>query len=162
VTSAELARAAQLVGAVADPELPEISIVDLGILRSVQETPGGRIIVTITPTYSGCPALEEISACIEAVLHADGFEDVEIETVLSPAWSTDMITDAGREKLRQQGIAPPPAHASRSLALHLLKVPCPNCGSSNTRLVSRFGSTACRSHRQCRACGEPFDHVRPI
>lgn len=162
MTSAELARAAQLVGEVADPELPELSIQDLGILRSVQETPGGGILVTITPTYSGCPALDEIRVGIEAVLRAHGVEHVEIETTLSPAWSTDMITDTGREKLRQQGIAPPPVRASRSPALLSLKVPCPNCGSSDTRLVSRFGSTACRSHRQCRACGEPFDHVRPL
>ena len=129
---------------VPDPEVPAVSVVDLGIVRAVDE---GRVV--ITPTYTGCPATEVIERDIRAALDAAGFRHVRIETALSPAWTTDWITPRGREKLRAYGIAPP---VPRGAA-----VACPQCGSADTEEISRFGSTACKALWRCRACAEPFD-----
>ena len=127
---------------VADPEIPVVSVVDLGIVRSVEPDR-----VVITPTYTGCPATQVIERDIRAALDAAGYRAVRIETALSPAWTTDWITPEGRRKLREYGIAPP----TRSAVL------CPQCGSGDTEEISRFGSTPCKALWRCRACAEPFD-----
>jgi ring-1,2-phenylacetyl-CoA epoxidase subunit PaaD len=147
--------ARDVVSAIADPEIPVISIHDLGVLRDVEVSTDGTVIVTITPTYSGCPAMDAIRSDIRTALTEHGFEQVEIRTVLQPAWTTDWISERGRKRLQEFGIAPP-----RSSPLLDLAVACPRCGSRRTRLVSRFGSTACKAHRACLDCQEPFDHFK--
>lgn len=144
---------ADVVGSVPDPELRVVTIAELGILRSV--TDGERVRVEITPTYAGCPAMDTIREDIRAALHEAGRDEVDIVTVLSPPWSTDMITPAGRDALARAGIAPPTEKG-------LLTIPpvCPRCGSGRTEEISRFGPTACQSLWRCLACQEPFDHVR--
>jgi ring-1,2-phenylacetyl-CoA epoxidase subunit PaaD len=137
---------------VVDPELPVLTLQDLGVLRDVVED-GDRVFVTITPTYTGCPAMKEIEADIRAALPG---RDVEVRTVLSPAWTTDWMTEAGRAKLAAAGIAPP----QRGPVVVGLTLRCPQCGSPDTEQLSRFGSTACKELWRCRACREPFDHVR--
>jgi ring-1,2-phenylacetyl-CoA epoxidase subunit PaaD len=127
---------------VPDPEIPVISIVELGIVRSVEP---GRVVVT--PTYTGCPATQVIERDIRDALDAAGYRNVRIDTVLAPAWTTDWITPEGRRKLHAYGIAPPAAQA----------VACPQCGSADTEEISRFGSTPCKALWRCRACAEPFD-----
>ena len=149
-----------------DPELPMLTIEDLGILRSVDVTDGG-IAVAITPTYSGCPAMREISADVRARLGRAGFERVTVATRLAPAWSSDWITPEGRRKLAAAGIAPPsPApHRSGPVPLTLGRpVPprCPRCGSPDTRLTAQFSATACKSLHRCDACGEPFEGVKAL
>ena len=139
---------------VPDPEVPAVSVVDLGIVRSVRETPPA---VLITPTYTGCPATEFIKTEIRKALDSAELNDVAVETVLSPPWSTDWITDAGREKLRAYGIAPPPH--SRTLTSRPTPA-CPRCNSSNTQEISRFGSTPCKALWRCLSCSEPFDHFK--
>ena len=131
---------------VPDPEIPAVSVVDLGIVREVSAER-----VTITPTYSGCPATLAIEQSIRAALDAAGFRQVRIETVLSPPWTTEWITSAGRTKLRAYGIAPPEPSGA---------VACPQCGSSNVEEVSRFGSTPCKGQWRCRDCLEPFDRFK--
>jgi ring-1,2-phenylacetyl-CoA epoxidase subunit PaaD len=131
---------------VPDPEIPAVSVVDLGIIRSVEPHR-----VTITPTYTGCPATQAIERDIRAALDAAGYRDVAIETVLSPPWSTDWITPEGRAKLQAYGIAPPSPAATAT---------CPQCGSADTVEVSRFGSTPCKALWRCRACAEPFDRFK--
>jgi ring-1,2-phenylacetyl-CoA epoxidase subunit PaaD len=151
-----------VVAAVVDPELRVVTIDELGILRDVTNDPNtGRVTVTITPTYSGCPAMDVIRADIRRALAAAGHADADVVTVLRPAWSTDMINDAGRAKLAAAGIAPPQATRSNAVAL-TLSVKCPRCGSADTEEISRFGSTACKALRRCRACAEPFDHVKRL
>jgi ring-1,2-phenylacetyl-CoA epoxidase subunit PaaD len=149
------------VGAVPDPEIPVITIADLGILRGVS-VDGDVVRVQITPTYSGCPAMEEIRSDVVAVLHEHGFSDVRVETVLSPAWTTDWMSAAGRRKLEEYGIAPPrrsgPVGGPVSVTLGGLT--CPQCGSRDTEELSRFASTACKSMWRCRSCREPFDHFK--
>jgi ring-1,2-phenylacetyl-CoA epoxidase subunit PaaD len=147
--------ARELVAAIPDPEIPVISIDDLGVLRSVETAEDGGIVVTITPTYSGCPAIDAIRSDIHSMLAAHGYDRVEVKTALRPAWTTDWISERGREQLRAYGIAPP-----RTSPLLDLAVACPRCGSLRTKLVSRFASTACKAHRVCRNCGEPFDHFK--
>jgi ring-1,2-phenylacetyl-CoA epoxidase subunit PaaD len=151
------------VAAVPDPELPMVTIEDLGILREVSVRDGG-VHVTITPTYAGCPAMEAIRADVEAAAQqALPGCPVVVHTVLAPAWSTDDMTEAGRRKLEEAGIAPPAARTStgRTSTTGLaLTVRCPQCGSPDTRELSRFGSTACKSLWRCTACGEPFDHFK--
>jgi ring-1,2-phenylacetyl-CoA epoxidase subunit PaaD len=127
---------------VPDPEIPVVSVVDLGIVRSVEPDR-----VVITPTYTGCPATEAIGRDIRAALDSAGYRDVRIETALSPAWTTDWISEEGKRKLRAYGIAPPTRRA----------VSCPQCGSTETEEISRFGSTPCKALWRCRACAEPFD-----
>jgi ring-1,2-phenylacetyl-CoA epoxidase subunit PaaD len=147
-----LEEARRLAGEVPDPELPVVTIADLGILRDVRERPGGGFEVTITPTYSGCPAMDAIRDDIRRVLPG-----ATVTTVLSPPWSSDWITEEGRRKLREHGISPPGAAVSLTLSAR-----CPRCGSLRTRLVSRYGSTACKALFACADCLEPFDHVKEI
>jgi ring-1,2-phenylacetyl-CoA epoxidase subunit PaaD len=162
--SAEWAVAA----AVLDPEVPVLTIEDLGILRSVEVSDDG-VVVQITPTYSGCPAVDAIRDDVVAAFAAAGRSDVRVELVLSPAWSTDEMSDAGRRKLQEYGIVPPsPRGPSAHGAAGGAPVPltlslrCPQCGSPDTRELSRFGSTACKSLWVCGACREPFDHFKAI
>lgn len=136
---------------VPDPEIPAVSIVDLGIVRGV-ECEGNIASVALTPTYSGCPATHAIELAARLALDAAGFEQVTIRTVLSPPWSTTMISDEGREKLRRYGIAPPVESGGPAQ--------CPRCGSSNTHEVSRFGSTPCKALWRCETCSEPFDRFK--
>ncbi|MGQ0464737.1 MAG: 1,2-phenylacetyl-CoA epoxidase subunit PaaD [Sporichthyaceae bacterium] len=152
-----LERVRAAVAAVPDPELPALSIADLGILRDVT-VDGDRVIVTVTPTYSGCPALDAIRADVEAAAAAVGAE-VEVRTVLAPAWTTDWMTDAGRRALAEYGIAPPGPRRDGPVAL-TLSVRCPQCGSPDTRETSRFSATACQSLWSCRSCREPFTHFK--
>jgi ring-1,2-phenylacetyl-CoA epoxidase subunit PaaD len=163
----ELERARSAAAAVVDPELPMLTLADLGVLRSV-ELEDDRVVVTVTPTYTGCPATATIRADLRLALAGAGFKDVDVRTTLTPAWSTDWITEAGRAALQQHGIAPPGAarRARGPVALELLAAPprvtCPRCGSEETGLVSRFGASACTSHHVCRACREPFDKVKEL
>ena len=161
-------RAARVVAGVGDPELPLVTLGDLGIVREVRQVDDG-VVVTITPTYSGCPAMETIRADILAALRLAGFARAAVRTVLTPAWTTDWISDAGRAKLAAAGIAPPgpaPRRAAGPVPLVLggraEPVACPRCGSSETERISAFGATACRELRRCPACREPFEHVKEI
>jgi ring-1,2-phenylacetyl-CoA epoxidase subunit PaaD len=151
---------------VPDPELPMLTVADLGILRDVRER-DGAVTVTITPTYSGCPAMREISADLRARLRLAGYLDVTVRTELSPAWTTDWITAEGRRKLAAAGIAPPGRAPTRTGPIPLtltaaVPVPCPRCGSARTRRMSAFGATACRALHACEQCLEPFEHVKEI
>jgi ring-1,2-phenylacetyl-CoA epoxidase subunit PaaD len=166
--SVDLARARQLAGSVPDPELPMLTLGDLGILRDVGAV-GDRVVVSITPTYLGCPALAEMGADVARRLADGGFADAEVRVVIAPPWSSDWITAAGRRKLAAAGIAPPgrvPRAAAGPVALTLTAgradVRCPACGSADTVLSAAFGATACRDLYRCRACREPFDHVKEI
>jgi ring-1,2-phenylacetyl-CoA epoxidase subunit PaaD len=151
--------AREAVAAVVDPEIRAVTIEELGILRDVREM-DGRVTVTITPTYSGCPAMDVIRADIRAALRVAGHPDAEVLTVLSPAWSTDDISAAGRAKLAAAGIAPPGPARHRGPVPLRLAVRCPRCGSADTEELSHFGSTACKALWRCRACAEPFEHVK--
>ena len=142
---------------VPDPEIPVISIVDLGVVRGIRRAPPA---VLITPTYTGCPAARVIEASVRAVLDGAGYPDVAIKTVLSPPWTTDWISDAGRDALTQYGIAPPPHGANARRLGNADDTLCPRCSSRDTREVSRFGSTPCKALMQCLACGEPFDRFK--
>ncbi|CAD5138428.1 putative multicomponent oxygenase/reductase subunit for phenylacetic acid degradation [Microbacterium sp. Nx66] len=155
------AQAWRIAAAVPDPEVPVLTIEDLGVLRAV-ELRGERVVVDITPTYSGCPAMDTIRDDVVLALTAAGFGDVEVRLVLSPAWTTDWMSDAGKQKLRAYGIAPPSGRAAMPAGpIRLaLSVRCPRCGSLDTREVSRFGSTSCKALYECRACLEPFDHFK--
>jgi ring-1,2-phenylacetyl-CoA epoxidase subunit PaaD len=163
-TSMSTARA--VAETVTDPELPMLTLADLGVLREVRETADG-VVVTITPTYTGCPAMDAMRADLSAALHQAGYADVDVRTVLAPAWTTDWITSEGRRKLAEAGIAPPGA-APRggpvplTLTAPVKRVPCPRCGSPDTELVSEFSATACKALRRCRSCDEPFEHVKEI
>jgi ring-1,2-phenylacetyl-CoA epoxidase subunit PaaD len=159
--SLDEARAAA--AAVLDPELPVLSIADLGILRDVAMSDDGSVVVTITPTYSGCPAMDVIRRDVEDAVRAAGFARVAVRTVLSPAWTTDWLTESGRQALQDYGIAPPSRRTTSTGPVALsLSVRCPQCGSPDTRESSRFGSTACKSLWVCNACREPFDHMKAI
>src|SRR5690349_11758849 len=150
-----MAAAAQVV----DPEIPVLSIVDLGVLRAV-EVEGDTVRVAITPTYSGCPAMRMIELSLEAALRSAGIEKFRIETVLSPTWTTDWLNDEGRQKLRDFGIAPPVGVASRRALFGADAVACPRCGSADTERIAEFGSTACKALYRCRQCREPFDYFK--
>ncbi|MEV4844179.1 1,2-phenylacetyl-CoA epoxidase subunit PaaD [Micromonospora matsumotoense] len=151
------------VAAVVDPEIRVITIDELGILRAVDEDPTtGRVLVTITPTYTGCPAMDVIRADIRRALAAAGHPGAEVRTVFSPAWSTDWISAEGRAKLAAAGIAPPTPVGSAGAVPLTLAVRCPLCGSPETEQVSRFGSTACKALWRCRSCSEPFDHLKAL
>jgi ring-1,2-phenylacetyl-CoA epoxidase subunit PaaD len=166
VSGADLTAVRAALQEVVDPEIPVLTIEDLGVLRDVTVGDDGRLEVTITPTYSGCPAMDTIRADVERVLAAEGFTDARVRTVLAPAWTTDWLTEEGRRKLAEAGIAPPrPAAATPPLGpepVPVALVRCPRCGSADTRLVSRFGSTACKALRACNRCLEPFDHFKAI
>lgn len=144
---------------VCDPEVPVLTIEDLGVLRDV-EVDGDRVTVTITPTYSGCPAMDTIRDDVLLALTDAGFAHVDVRLTLSPAWTTDWMTDAGKRKLVDYGIAPPTGRAPAGPIRIALAVRCPRCGSLDTREVTRFGSTSCKALYECRACLEPFDHFK--
>ena len=148
-----------IAASVLDPEVPVLTIEDLGILRSV-DVADQTVTVTITPTYSGCPAMEAIRNDIVAAFSVHGLDDVDVRFVLAPAWTTDWMSDEGRRKLEEYGVAPP-GRTDRPVALSL-SVRCPQCGSPDTRELSRFGSTACKSLWVCSSCREPFDHFKTI
>jgi ring-1,2-phenylacetyl-CoA epoxidase subunit PaaD len=163
---------------VADPEIPVLTLADMGVLRSATVTDDGVAHVEITPTYCGCPAMDAMATDIKTAVRAAGFDQVEVSLVWSPAWSTDWMSASGRAKLAAYGIAPPrgrspkdgagpgqaadAGHSPTSLTLRSSPIRCPQCGSTATHLVSRFGSTACKALRQCDACGEPFDHFKEL
>ena len=151
----------RIAASVPDPEVPVLTIEDLGVLRAV-EVDGTSVHVDITPTYSGCPATDTIRDDVILALTAAGFDEVEVRLVLSPAWTTDWMTEAGKTKLAAYGIAPPSGRAAVSTGpIRLsLSVRCPRCGSLDTREVSHFGSTSCKALFECRACLEPFDHFK--
>lgn len=169
VSPAETARRAEqevwaTLGGVPDPELPVVSVVDLGIARAVTVSPDGRAVrVTITPTYSGCPAMEVIERTVAESLAAR-FADVRVETVLAPAWTTDWITAEGRRKLAEHGIAPPQRPAGDGPVPLGSGIPraCPQCGSVCTERLSEFGSTSCKALYRCLDCREPFDYVKSL
>ena len=152
---------------VPDPEIPVVSIVELGIVRSV-EWQGSRLVVAVTPTYSGCPATEMINTLIRETLALIGVNELELTNQLSPAWSTDWIAPEAKERLRGFGIAPPHVLGNRidvagisPLRRARIAVPCPRCASDNTQLLSQFGSTACKAQYRCLDCREPFDYFKP-
>ena len=146
-----------------DPEIPVITIVDLGIVRDVI-VKDNSVIVEITPTYSGCPAYEPIEKEIISRLKEEGFANVQIKKTLSPAWSTDWMSDEAKERLRKYGIAPPEKSTSDKNALlgKQKNILCPHCGSDNTEMISMFGSTACKAIYKCKNCTEPFDYFKCI
>ena len=144
----DLERARDVSSRVVDPEIPVLTIADLGILRDIRAD-GHRVVASITPTYSGCPAMHQIATDLRSALGAAGFDDVDIAIVHDPPWSSDWITPEGLEKLAGFGIAPPGG-----------EIVCPKCRSGSARVVSRFGSTACKALMACTSCGEPFDHFK--
>jgi ring-1,2-phenylacetyl-CoA epoxidase subunit PaaD len=163
VPGTDLDRARAAIGAVTDPEIPVLTLDDLGVVRAVTREPDGTIAVTITPTYSGCPAMQVMALDLQTALAAAGFENARIITTLSPAWTTDWMSPAGREKLRAYGIAPPAAKATRrALFGEEASLACPRCGATQTRKISEFGSTACKALWRCEACLEPFDAFKCI
>ena len=158
VTTAEQVR--EVLASVHDPEIPVITIDALGILRDVS-VDGSRVVVTVTPTYSGCPAMDEIRADIVTALSAAGVDDVEVRTELAPAWTTDWMSESGKQKLREYGIAPPGPRAPGEVLLQIRpRITCPQCGSSDTEEMARFASTSCKSMWRCLTCREPFDHFK--
>ena len=158
-------RARGAAASVLDPELPMVTVAELGILRDVT-LHDGRVEVTITPTYLGCPALHEIASDLRHRLHEAGFADVTVHVRLAPAWTSDAITEEGRRKLHAAGIAPPRPAPSGPIPLALLRprarVPCPRCGSAETGELAAFGATPCTALHRCRGCGEPFEYVKDI
>jgi ring-1,2-phenylacetyl-CoA epoxidase subunit PaaD len=158
-----VARAIEAVRAVADPEIPVLTLGDLGVLRAISIAPDGALEVTITPTYSGCPAMKAMELDLRTALAKAGLADARIKTVLAPAWTTDWMSAEGREKLRAYGVAPPVGNASRRALFGEETAPtCPRCGSARTVKISEFGSTACKAHWRCEACLEPFDAFKCI
>jgi len=146
---------------VSDPEIPALSVVDMGIVREV-EWEGEQLLISITPTYSGCPAMRMIESEIMKAFNTEGVK-ASVRRVLSPAWTTEWLSEKGRQMLIESGIAPPaPAQGSVELRLPADGITCPFCASQDTELVSEFGSTACKSLHRCRACGSPFDYFKPL
>jgi ring-1,2-phenylacetyl-CoA epoxidase subunit PaaD len=163
-----LAKARRVAQSVPDPELPMLTLADLGILREVTVA-DGRVVVSLTPTYAGCPAIAEIRADLASRLAAAGFAEVEMRTVLSPAWTSDFISPDGHRKLAEAGIAPPrsrPDVPAGPVPLTLFGpgpgVTCPVCGSADTQRTAAFSGTACKDLYRCRSCAEPFEHVKEI
>ena len=146
-----------LLETVCDPEIPVLTIIDLGIVRDVKYE-SGVANITITPTYSGCPAMDAISIDIRFKLIEHGFTNIKITSVLSPAWTTDWMSENGKRKLNAYGIAPPRLVADGITSVNILQ--CPQCHSTNTKLISQFGSTACKALYQCNDCKEPFDYFK--
>ncbi len=163
-------RARSIAARVADPEIPVISIEDLGILREVTVDEEGRVEVIITPTYSGCPAMNEIASDVRSELAAEGFANASVKLVLAPAWNTDMITERGRRALHDFGIAPPGPRGTGPVPVLLStrrptpqrRPKCPQCGSEDTHEISRFGSTSCKALHRCGDCQEPFDYFKAL
>ena len=163
-----MSTAAAVAGSVTDPELPMLTLAELGILREVREEDDG-VVVTITPTYSGCPAMEAIRADLLTALRSAGFARAQVRTVLAPAWTTDWITESGRAKLAAAGISPPgpaPRRGAGPVPLMLGTrrdaVACPHCSHPDTERIAAFSATACRELRRCPVCREPFEHVKEI
>lgn len=152
-------RAWNAAASVVDPEIPVLTIADLGVLRDVV-LDGDHVEVEITPTYSGCPAMNMIALEIEVALERAGFHHPRVRTVLSPAWTTDWMSEQGRQKLKEYGIAPPQAGGGRRALFGEQQVACPQCGSVNTEVLSEFGSTSCKALWRCKACREPFDYFK--
>lgn len=151
-TTIDIVRLRDVVSGVVDPEIPVLTIEDLGVLREVA-VEDGQVVVTITPTYSGCPAMRQISDDIIGALEHVGVDDATVRTAHKPAWSTDWITEEGHQKLAEFGIAPPSGEA---------EVLCPRCQADRPRMVARFGSTACKALMVCSSCGEPFDYFKEL
>ena len=154
----ETAQLFDLLSSVVDPEIPVLTLQDLGVLRDISVN-NGEINVTITPTYAGCPAMDTMRSDIEATLAEAGYQQVSVRTSLSPAWTTDWMSDNGRKKLRAYGIAPP---ANTSCGQQLGNIECPQCESGDVKKISEFGSTACKALYQCQDCREPFDYFKCI
>jgi ring-1,2-phenylacetyl-CoA epoxidase subunit PaaD len=165
----------RLAGAVPDPELPVVSLAELGVLRGIRVVGPGRVTVELTPTWTACPAIDTMAADVTDVLKAYGMAEVEVRTVLSPAWSTDAISAEGRRKLAEAGVAPPrlrsPGRTSPGWSAGApgagpvaveLAIRCPHCGSTDTALLSPFSSTTCKALRRCETCREPFDHFKEV
>ncbi len=168
-SSTDAGHARHIASQVPDPELPMLTLADLGVLREVEVGADGTVVATLTPTYSGCPAMAEMRAAVAARLTEAGYARVEIRTVLDPPWTTDWITPDGRRKLAEHGIAPPgPAPRSAPGPVPLVlsptrhQVACPRCGSADTEETSRFGATSCKALWRCRACREPFEYLKEI
>ncbi|QDO90423.1 phenylacetate-CoA oxygenase subunit PaaJ [Ornithinimicrobium ciconiae] len=165
LTAAQVAELEQKIRDIPDPEIPVISIDDLGIVRDISvDADGGLVRVTITPTYSGCPAVQAISDHISWTVRQQGLE-AEVDTTLSPAWTTDWMSEKGRESLRRFGIAPPTGTRPAgpvAVGLSVRQVACPTCGSLETEELSRFGGTACKALRRCLTCREPFEEFKAI
>lgn len=159
--SALRTRAWDVAAQIVDPEIPVLTIEDLGVLREVHED-GDRVRVDLTPTYSGCPAIDAMRDDVRTALQGAGFREVEVRTVLSPAWTTDWMTADGRRKLHEYGITPPNARASEGRVALRMAVKCPRCDSLDTREVARFGSTSCKALYECNACLEPFDFFKVL
>ena len=167
---ADVAQIGRWLDAIPDPEIPAISITDLGIVRGVRVAADGACHITITPTYSGCPAMQVIGDAITGALHGHGMLEVVLHTQLTPAWTTDWMTAAGKQKLRNYGIAPPAEQvidisrlgpsAAISRKAPTLSIACPNCGSTHTEVTSQFGSTPCKALYKCLDCREPFDYFK--
>lgn len=164
-------RARLIAAAVPDPELPMLTLADLGVLRGIEVEQDGTVVARLTPTYSGCPAMAEMRAEVAARLRAAGFSDIRVVTALDPPWSTDWISPEGRRKLAEHGIAPPAARQSQHPAPGPIRldltaapadVPCPRCASADTEEISRFAATACTALRRCHACLEPFPHLKDL
>ncbi|MET1034513.1 MAG: 1,2-phenylacetyl-CoA epoxidase subunit PaaD [Arthrobacter sp.] len=152
----------RIASSVTDPEIPVLTIEDLGILRGVEAEGDDGVVVTITPTYSGCPAMDAIREDLEKAFGEAGFGRVRVNLVLSPAWTTDWMSESGKAKLEEYGIAPPTGKGHRGPVTLGLTVKCPRCHSLNTRELSRFGSTSCKALYQCRDCLEPFDYFKVL
>ncbi|ABD08333.1 Phenylacetate-CoA oxygenase, PaaJ subunit [Rhodopseudomonas palustris HaA2] len=160
ISDSELrARAWDAAATVVDPEIPVLTIADLGVLRDISVN-DGRVEVTITPTYSGCPAMNMITLEIETALARAGIGDASVRTVLAPAWTTDWMSAEGRAKLKDYGIAPPQAATGRRALFGALEIACPQCGSIDTEQLSEFGSTSCKALWRCKVCREPFDYFK--
>lgn len=150
----------EILDSIKDPEIPVLSVCDLGIVRDI-DLDEERLTITITPTYSGCPAMQLIEAQIRMVLEEKGFNNVKIKTVLSPTWTTDWITDEGMKKLEEYGIAPPESGIGKGGLLHgETSVKCPQCRSEDTELISSFGATPCKAMYKCNNCDEPFEYFK--
>ena len=167
--SARVEQAWRVLHTVLDPEVPALSLVELGIVREVLEADDGTLTVVLTPTYSGCPATEVIESDVLAAISAAGLGPAQVTLQRAPAWTTDWISAEGREKLRAYGIAPPgPVDASQGVPVRFMPrraapaVPCPHCASTHTERLSAFGSTACKALYRCLDCREPFEHFKPI
>jgi len=163
-TDARAAEAWRVLAGVLDPEVPALSVVELGIVRGIEPLPDGTLEVVLTPTYSGCPATEVIEASIVEALHGAGLGPLYVRTQRAPAWTTDWISAEGRRKLREYGIAPPGplAEAVPIRMVRRVLVPCPRCSSEATERLSGFGATACKALYRCTACREPFEYFKPI
>lgn len=161
--SVSAAEILEILKEVKDPEIPVLNVVDMGIVRNV-ETNENKTTVTITPTYSGCPAMDVIGTNIKTVLRRALSTEIEVVSTLSPPWTTAWLTDDAREKLRAYGIAPPVEDSNDKSVLFAEPkvIQCPKCGSRETKLVSEFGSTSCKAHYQCQSCLEPFDYFKCI